>query len=219
VSSNGLSHVIFDMDGTLTQTNALIFASFNFITEKYLGKTFSPREIISWFGPPEEGAIEQLLGADRVDEVMDELCEFYKAKHKELARLHSGIPEILQLLSGQGITLAVFTGKGSRTADITLSEFNIAQYFDLVVTGNDVSHHKPHPEGIQKIIRHFDVSPSQVLMIGDALADVKASRAAGVKVAAVLWDSYDKEGMLSANADYVFHHVGELHDWFRRSIN
>ncbi|MBI5474078.1 MAG: HAD-IA family hydrolase [Ignavibacteriae bacterium] len=219
MQSNGFSCVIFDLDGTLTQTNPLIFASFNHITEKYLGKTFTPREIISWFGPPEEGAIEHLLGADRVDEVMDELCEFYQARHSELARLHAGIPEILRHLQEREIRLAVFTGKGSRTADITLKEFNIGSYFELVVSGNDVVHHKPHPEGIQKILGHFALDPSHVLMIGDSLADIKASRAAGVKVAAVLWDSYDKERMLAAGADFVFHNVGELQDWFRHSMN
>ncbi len=219
VPANRFSCVIFDMDGTLTQTNPLIFASFNHITNKYLGKTFTPPEIISWFGPPEEGALERLIGADRVDEVMDELCEYYQTWHSELARLHAGIPEVLRLLRNRGVKLAVFTGKGTRTAAITLGQFNIGSYFDLVVSGNDVVNHKPHPEGIQKIIRHFAVDPSDVLMIGDALADVKASRAAGVKVAAVLWDSYDKDRMLTAETDFVFHHVGELYDWFRLHIN
>ena len=217
--ANRFSCVVFDMDGTLTQTNSLIFASFNHITNKYLGRTFTPLEIISWFGPPEEGAIERLIGADRVDEVMDELCGYYQSRHSELAQMHAGIPDVLQLLHDRGVNLAVFTGKGTRTATITLDQFNIGSYFKLVVSGNDVVNHKPHPEGIQKIIRHFAVDPSDVLMIGDALADVKASRAAGVKVAAVLWDSYDKDRMLAAEADFVFHKVDALYDWFHHHIN
>ena len=207
------------MDGTLTQTNQLIFASFNHITQKYLGKTFAPREIISWFGPPEEGALERLLGADRVGMAMDELCEFYRTNHAEMAFLHPGIQEVLQLLKERGTRLAVFTGKGRRTARITLDEFKLSHFFDYVVSGNDVVNHKPHPEGIQKVIRHFSLSPSDVLMVGDSLSDVNASRGASVKIAAVVWDSYDKERMLIAETDFVFHNVGEMLDWFRLHTN
>ena len=207
------------MDGTLTRTNSLIFAAFNHITQKYLGKEFTPKEIIGFFGPPEEGALEKLIGAERLDEAMDELCSYYRAHHNTMAQLHSGIEGILRLLKERGITLAVFTGKGSRTANITLEEFGIAGFFDYVVSGNDVASHKPHHEGIQKIIERFSLTPDEVLMVGDSMSDVKASRSAGVKVAAVLWDSYDKERVLAAKTDYVFHRVEEMHDWFQLHTN
>jgi HAD superfamily hydrolase (TIGR01549 family) len=213
------SCVIFDMDGTLTRTNNLIFASFNHITQKYLGKTFSPKEIIGFFGPPEEGAIAKLIGADRLDEAMDELCTFYRSNHRAMAQLHAGIESILQLLKERGTKLAVFTGKGTRTAMITLGEFGIADFFECVVSGNDVVNHKPHHEGIQKIIETFSLAPDEVLMVGDSMSDVNASRGAGVKMAAVLWDSYDKERVLAANTDFVFHSVDEMHAWFRLHTN
>ncbi len=63
-----ISCVIFDIDGTLTQTNDLIFATFNHVAQRYVGKTFSPPEITAMFGPPEEVAIERLVGEDRLPE-------------------------------------------------------------------------------------------------------------------------------------------------------
>lgn len=219
MQTDRLSCVIFDMDGTLTRTNDLIFASFNRITEKYLARTYSPAEIIGFFGPPEEGAIERLLGADRVEAAMDELCEFYRSHHATMAHLHHGIEEVLQLLKDRGLKLAVFTGKGRRTASITLHEFHLAPYFDLVVSGNDVRHHKPHPEGIQKVLEKFSLAPRQALMVGDSMADVHASREAGVRMAAVLWDSYDSERVLAAHTDMVFTNVRALLEWFRLHTN
>jgi HAD superfamily hydrolase (TIGR01549 family) len=213
------SCVIFDMDGTLTRTNALIFASFNHITQKYLGKTFTPKEIIGFFGPPEEGAIAKLIGAERLDEAMDELCMYYREHHSAMAELHAGISSVLNLLKDRGTRLAVFTGKGSRTANITLEEFGIAGFFDCIVSGNDVVNHKPHHEGIQKILDKYSLAPEEVLMVGDSMSDINASRGAGVKVAAVLWDSYDKERVLAAQADFVFHRVDEMHEWFRLHTN
>ncbi len=53
---------IFDIDGTLTSTNQLIFDSFNFIAKKYLDKTFTDEEIISMFGPPEDDILKELCG-------------------------------------------------------------------------------------------------------------------------------------------------------------
>jgi len=207
------------MDGTLTQTNRLIFASFNHIAQKYLEKTLTPQEIISLFGPPEEGGLSRLLGPEHVASAMDELCCFYKAHHNALASVHAGIHATLKWLRKHGVRLAVFTGKGNRTTTITLEEFGLAGYFELVVSGSDVQNHKPHPEGIRKVMSAFSLDPGEVLMVGDAIADIHASRAAGVRVAAALWDSYDKERVLNANADLVFHRVDDMLLWFREHLN
>lgn len=211
--------VIFDMDGTLTRTNELIFESFNFVVEKYAGKRLTPKEIIALFGPPEEGGLARVVGPEAADTAMDELCDYYQNHHSRLASLHHGIEDILRYLQNHGVKLAIFTGKGRRTARITLDELNIGQYFDLVVSGSDVVNHKPHHEGIEKVIEHFALVPDEVLMVGDARGDVMASRAAGVKVASVVWDSYDKDGVLLAGADYVFHSVSEMYEWFKTQVN
>ena len=216
---NIISCVIFDIDGTLTRTNDLIFASFNHVAAKYLNKVFTPQEIIALFGPPEEGALRKIFGEDRIVEVMDELCAFYKEHHGSMASLHQGIDEVLRFLKSHGVKLAVFTGKGKRTTEITLQALHIEQYFDLIVSGTDVVHHKPHPEGIEKVLSSFALPAEEVLMVGDSLGDIKASRAAGVRAASVLWDSYDRDRVLAAGTDYVFHEVGEMFDWFRAHIN
>ncbi|MBI4534821.1 MAG: HAD family hydrolase, partial [Ignavibacteriae bacterium] len=165
----------------MTQTNELIFASFNHVAQKYLGKTLTPAEIVSLFGPPEEGGLRNLVGAVQADVAMDELCKFYKEHHAEMASLHEGIEDMLRFLKDRRVKLALFTGKGNRTTGISLEALNIGHYFDLVVSGTDVVNHKPHSEGIEKVITTFRCDPLQVLMVGDSPADVKASRGAGVK--------------------------------------
>jgi phosphoglycolate phosphatase-like HAD superfamily hydrolase len=55
-------------------------------------------------------------------------------------------------------------------------------------------------------------------MVGDAVSDIRASRSAGVRAAAVLWDSVDRTRVLDAGADLVFHTVAEMHTWFRQSL-
>jgi HAD superfamily hydrolase (TIGR01549 family) len=213
------SCVIFDLDGTLTQTNPLIFASFNHVAQRYLGRTYSPQEIISWFGPTEDVALAQLLGEQTAAEAMDELCRFYSTHHNEMARLHERVIDVLELLQQRNIRLSLFTGKGERTTRITLEAFGLSRFFDIVVTGDDVVHHKPAPEGIQQIMHRCGAGPEEVLMVGDSLADLQASRSAGVPIAAALWDSYDRTRVLAAQPDVVFHSAEEMLDWFHRHTN
>ena len=215
---NKLKCIIFDMDGTLTQTNQLIFDTFNYIAEKYEGRRYSDHEITAMFGPPEEGALVPIVGGANIEHVMNDYLHFYRTHHHRLARLYPGIEELLKYLRDHGVHLALFTGKGIHTTTITLEEFGLKPYFDYVVTGNDVANHKPSSEGIRKILSHFGLKPNEALMVGDSVGDVKASHEAGVKIAAVLWDSYARETVLRMNTDYVFHNVAEFHNWLKKQF-
>jgi pyrophosphatase PpaX len=210
-----LKCVIFDMDGTLTQTNRLIFDSFNYIAMKYEGKEYTEREITAMFGPPEEGALLNIVGTKHIRQAMKEYLEFYSENHNDLARLYPGIKEVVSDLKSRGVHVALFTGKGIDTTTITLAKFGLTPFFDYVVTGSDVTNHKPSAEGIRKILAHFGLQPEDVLMVGDAVPDVKASHEAGVKIAAVLWDSYGRDKVLQMKTDYVFHDVREFSEWVR----
>ncbi|HZY10637.1 MAG TPA: HAD-IA family hydrolase [Bacteroidota bacterium] len=216
---NPLSCIIFDIDGTLTETNELIFATFNFVTEKYIQKVFTPSEITAMFGPTEEVVIENLIGRDRLDDAVEDYFSFYETHHPKMADAYKGIREVLEHLKSQEILLAVFTGKGKRAALITLEKIGIKGYFDIIVTGNDVNNHKPSAEGIRKVMTRFELLPHEVLMVGDSIADVKAARDAGVTIAAVLWDSYCKEKVMEMKPDYFFHSVDEFSDWLKKMIS
>src|SRR5208283_5591742 len=140
------------MDGTLTQTNQLIYESFNHIAEKYLHKRLTPKEIIALFGPPEEEGVERMIGSQHIEMAMEEYYQFYQDRHNDLSSLYPGIKELLELIKSKGFLVALFTGKGRRTTGITLRQFGIKQYFDIVITGDDVEHFKPSGDGIRKIM-------------------------------------------------------------------
>ncbi|MDI6766628.1 MAG: HAD-IA family hydrolase [Bacteroidota bacterium] len=212
---NRISCIIFDLDGTLTRTNELIFATFNHVTKKYLDKFYSSEEIIKMFGPPEEITIERLVGKERYVEAMDEFYNFYETHHPRMANAFRGINEILEFLKSEGLILAIFTGKGKRTALIILEKIGIKNYFDMIITGSDVINYKPSADGIHKVMTRFGLEHEQVLMVGDSVADVKAAHEAGVKIAVVLWDSYGKDKVLQMESDYIFHDVSEFEGWLK----
>lgn len=125
---------------------------------------------------------------------------------------------MLTYLKGRGVRLAVFTGKGKRTTTITLEALGLSRYFDIIVSGTDVVQHKPHPEGICRVLDRFNVRAEETIMVGDSLSDIKASRAAGVHIASALWDCFDPESVLSENRLLAFHSVEDLHAWLRDRI-
>ena len=208
--------IIFDIDGTLTSTNQLIFNSFNFIANKYLNKSFTDEEIISMFGPTEDVILKEWC-QDDYEAAKEDYYNYYRSNHN-IAKLYPGIKELLDDLKKQNILLSIFTGKGRQASLITLEELSIKDYFDMIVTGDDVNNHKPSSEGITKFINSYDLNKDEVLMIGDSPGDVKASKEAGVKIASALWDSYAAERVKDLNSDYYFDSVKELKEFLMKNI-
>lgn len=206
--------IIFDIDGTITSTNQLIFDTFNHVANKYLNKAFTDEEIISMFGPPEDVILKELF-SDNLEEATEEYYKYYKANHS-IAKIYPGIKELIQDIKNYPALLSVYTGKGKRSSLITLQETDVVHYFDMIVTGDDVNEHKPSAEGILKFVNEYNLPKEKVLMIGDAVSDVKAARSAGVDYASVLWDSYGAEKVKEINSSKVFHSVEELREFIFR---
>lgn len=209
--NNNFDGFIFDIDGTLTATNELIFASFNHIAEKYLNRTFTDEEILSLFGPTEDVILKEWCG-ERYEEAREVYYNFYSDNH-HIASVHEGMIEILDHLKSKNFPLGIFTGKGRQAAQITLQKIGAEKYFDLIVTGDDVTNHKPSAEGILRFVNQFGLNKEKVLMIGDSVGDVKASKEAGVKIASVLWDNHREEKVKTMKSDYYFHSVEELREF------
>jgi len=202
---------IFDIDGTLTSTNQLIFDSFNYIANKYLDRTFTDEEIIDLFGPTEDVILKEWCG-EQFEEARIEYYKYYSDNHSR-AKLYPGMKEILEFLKSKKYPLGIFTGKGGEASMITLKYLGVEKFFDLIVTGDDVSNHKPSAEGILKFVNHFNLIPEKVLMIGDSVSDVTAAKEAGVKIASVLWDSYGIEEVKKLQSDYYFNSVEEMKNY------
>ena len=96
-----------------------------------------------------------------------------------LITAYPGTLEMLQKLKDAGIRLAVFSSR-KLTLVASLEQAGIAGFFEIIVQGDEVTHHKPHPEGLYKALAGLEVVPQYAAMIGDAAVDILAGKAAGV---------------------------------------
>ncbi len=112
--------IIFDIDGTLTSTFDLIFASFNHVMKKYLNKSYSNEEITGLFGPTEDQILDELCG-ENSEKAKADYYNFYTENH-HMAELYPGIKELLEYIKSKDIYLSIYTGKGRKAAAITLKE-------------------------------------------------------------------------------------------------
>jgi HAD superfamily hydrolase (TIGR01549 family) len=149
---------------------------------------------------------------DKFDDVRKDYYEYYNKNH-DIALLYSGMKDLLLDLKKQSVILGIFTGKGRTSSLITLNYLGIRELFDMIVTGDDVKEHKPSPEGILIFVKTFHLNSKDVLMIGDAPSDIKASVKAGVDIASVIWDSYSEHEVKKLNSENIFHSVEELRNY------
>lgn len=203
--------IIFDIDGTIASTNQLIFDTFNFVAKKYLGRIFTTQEIIDLFGPPEDIILQKLF-KEELESATKDYYQYYKSNHYK-AEAYPGIKDLISELKSRSRLLSVYTGKGRKSSQITLEETGLINYFDMIVTGDDVDEHKPSAEGINMFIEKFDLRRNRVLMIGDSVSDIKAALSAGVDYASVIWDSYAIDKVRVMNSENLFHTVQELRSY------
>lgn len=195
--------LIFDIDGTLLNTNELILESFNYISQKYLNKKFNFKELTKFFGPPEDVIIKELFRKNYHTAKCD-YYHFYDANFNLFTVRYQQIIKAIELLFENKILLAIYTGKGDLSTYITLEKLGILNYFTRIMTGDNLPEYKPSPLGINSFIEDYKLNKNEVLLVGDTSTDVKAAKAANIDVGLFLWASYEPGKALLENPNYCF---------------
>ena len=181
--------VIFDLDGTLVDTFSMIVAAFNEAVSPHTGKSYSDAEVIARFGIPDSQMIRrelQMHPPEAADRAVEVYHAYYAQNHGGVT-CFDGIVPMLAELKRRGVPMGVMTGKGRRTADITIRSLGLADTFAAVVTGEDVAEQKPDPAGPLEAARRLDAEPASCAFVGDSPADVGAGTAAGMVTVVAGW--------------------------------
>jgi pyrophosphatase PpaX len=204
--------VLFDLDGTLVDSGAIILASFKHAARTVLARDVEEEQIAALVGGSNLHDQMRVLSPAHVDELVRVYREHNRPLHDELEAF-DGVEELMETLSEQGRKLGIVTAKGRQTVDLAFAVLSLERYFDAVVTADMTDRHKPDPDPVLKALELLETEPAEAAFVGDSPYDIAAGKAAGVFTVAVSWGKiHPEERLLEAGADVLVHSPKELLD-------
>jgi pyrophosphatase PpaX len=204
--------VLFDLDGTLVDSGAMILASYRHATRSVLAREI-PDEVLSGFiggGSILEHMRE--LDEERAEELVEAYRRHNEPLHEELEAF-PGVVDLLETLTGEGRRLGIVTAKRRRTVELAFAVLPIERYFDVVVTTESTERHKPHGDPVLFALAELGATPVEAAFVGDSPFDVRAGTAAGVFTVAVAWGNiHAPQRLVEAGADVLVASPEELLD-------
>ncbi|MCM3273874.1 pyrophosphatase PpaX [Paenibacillus elgii] len=202
--------VLFDLDGTIVDTNELIIQSFLHTFEGITAEPVTREHIVPNMGRP---LIEQMVffsGREQVDDLVQKYRTFNIAHHDELVREFPYVRETVAKLHAAGVKLGVVTSKIRQTTEMGLKLMGLYDYFGTIVTVDDVEKAKPDPEGIHKAVRELGGDLSSALMVGDSHYDIEAAHNAGIPSVAVAWSLKGTEYLKQYNPTHIIQDMRDI---------
>lgn len=201
--------VIFDLDGTLLNTDTLIYHSFEHVFHKYKPDyQLTKEEHLSFLGPPLVDSFRRYFPEEMIDELVDCYREHNHTHHQDYVTMYPTVKETLQALKEKGYPLAVVTTKYTPAALIGLDLFDLTQYFDVIIGGETVTNSKPDPEGIYKVMEKTRCH--QGIMIGDNVSDILCGKNANIYTIGVKWSPKGTKEIEELHPDYMINQMDEI---------
>jgi len=201
--------VLFDLDGTLVDTVELIRVSFRRATEAVLGEAMPDELTMANVGQPLHTQFEELVPG-RADELVRVYREFNQALHDELIRDYPGTPAILRDIAESGLPMGVVTSKGTEGARRDLAHFGLTDFFEVVISADDVPIHKPDPYPLRFAAAALGVPLEYCVYVGDSPHDMSAAISGNAIAVAALWGAFAENDVLAPGPPFALRDIGEL---------
>lgn len=210
-----MTDILFDLDGTLTESDEGILNCVEYALEQ-TGQKVPPREVLRAFvGPPLIESFQTICGLSHQEALACTVLyrERYEKEGMYENRLYPGIPELLRQLKSSGRNLHLATSKPIVYADAILAHFGIAEYFSTTL-GPDLSE-RAHTKAqfIADILKAERLDPHDAMMVGDRRYDMEGAKANGVFAVGVLYGYGTRPELEAAGADHIVADVAELSEY------
>ena len=207
---SGYEPVLFDLDGTVVDSVALIRESHRHAVRTVLGQDWPDERLVANVGRP---LLEQMaaFSPDHSDELYRVYREWNHANTADLLLAYDGVQEALHELRAAGRRLGIVTSKSHDAVELAWGVLpEVAELFDVVITADDTPIHKPRPEPVLEALRRLGAGPERACYVGDAPFDLQAGRAAGVTTIAVTWGFFPREQLAAEGPDAIVDSPAEL---------
>ncbi|WP_169337900.1 phosphoglycolate phosphatase [Propionicicella superfundia] len=204
---------VLDMDGTVVDTAPDIARSAN-RTLAELGLPQLPYETVaSYIGGGVPKLMERCL-AERADQYMKQavplFMSLYDAEPAALSTLYPGVLDTIRTISDRGGLIGICTQKPEALAHKILDALGVGSYVKHLVGPESVTHRKPHPEPVVKVLTGLGSTAADAIFVGDTASDLQAASAAGVVACAVTYGYGSEQSLRAESPTYVIDDFEDL---------
>lgn len=204
--------VLFDLDGTLTNTlEDIAFAMNRALRLHGLGE--HPVAAYRYFVGDGAKTLAHRVVGERHDleaDVLQDYQAYYQEHSLVKSRPYDGVAEMLRALQEKGVKLCVFSNKPHADTCRVVAHFFPEIRFDAVRGQMEGVPVKPDPAGALAIAQQLGVEPGDFLYLGDTNVDMRCARAAGMHPVGVTWGFREADELLEAGAERLLHHPMDL---------
>lgn len=206
-----INTLLFDLDGTLLDTNELIITSYLHVFDQYYPGRFKREDVLPFLGPPLLDAFAS-VDSEKAEEMVEVYRSFNMEKHDLLVQEFEGVYETIRTLHENNFKLAIVSTKIRKTVLKGLALANLDEFFDVIITLDEVENAKPDPEPLEKALKKLGSKPEEALMIGDNYHDILGGKNAGTYTCGVSWSAKGADFLRGYEPDYMIEKMSDLLD-------
>ena len=198
-------HIVFDVDGTLVDTEAACLLSFRDLLKEQKGEDHEPEELTYCLGRSGKDSLAQ-AGFEDWRTAYDRWVELL-LNYSYTIKIFDGLLEVIEKLAEAGYQLGIVTSRTRAVSVMDLKTQGVDAYFKTIVSCDDTEKHKPNPEPLLKYLEYTGADASEVLYLGDTVHDMNCAGGANIDFALAGWGA-----PVMLDAKYVLNQPKELLD-------
>ena len=202
--------VLFDLDGTLVDSIALLLAS---MRHTFHGRTRQPSdaEWIEGIGTPLPKQLTPYVESDEDRErLVNRYRTFQMENHDKLMARYEGVIDTLALLYQRGHPMAIVTSKGNAMMERGLKFIGADDYIEVAIGYDSVHIHKPDPYPVKTALEKLEYRAEEAVFVGDSPHDINSGNAAGVITIAALWGFFTRSQLEPHKPTYFLDDIKHL---------
>jgi len=211
--------ILFDLDGTLVDSIALILNSARYAFEKVGREWISDAVWREGIGIPLPAMfMRHARDVAERDALIAAYREYQMEHHDRLIACYDDVVETVGELRARGHELAIVTSKSEWLAYRALALVGLARQVETVVGLESSKRHKPDPEPVQVALQRLGVPPERAVFVGDSVHDVMAGNAAGVATVAATWGAFARADLEPGRPSHWLERISDLPDLIRHTV-
>ncbi len=213
--------ILFDLDGTLTDSGEGIINSIKYALHKMGIQLPDDTVLKNFIGPPLSVSFREYCNFDSVqtEKAIAYYREYFSEKGIFENRVYDGIPAVLESLKSKNYTLIVATSKPEVYAGRILEHFDIAEYFDITAGSTLTEERNSKSKVLEYAFKTANITDkSKAVLIGDRKHDIIGAHELGIKCIGVLYGYGTKDELTEYGADYLLDTVKDIEDFFNKGV-